>query len=325
MAGDIPPALLTALIVGGAWLRGILDGQRRLTHADVRGAFVVGCIAYVLILLAAAQTPAGLPGNLYGWLLLFFATTMVALAVASLDLSRVTGRTERPLRLGRYWAASALTVTAFILGLGTAGAALFSPGVVTQLTQAIGFLVQVLWTIVSYVLIAIAYLFALLLTPVVDWLRSLSANAPPPEPFEPFSLQEQLQDLSARTPVLLPPFLEDALRWGAVLLVLAVLAAIFAWAVRRLRSDDETEIEETRELIWSRQMFADQLAALLARLRVRDVVCRPKTPHPIFRCHTKKSIGGGFAPRIRRCSSSQQQRRSCREYLGRHLVNTRTA
>ena len=89
--GTVPAAVWALFVASALWLRGVLDGRAPPGQAQIRGAFLTGCGAFVLLLLAGAVVPAALPPGVQGWLVLFVVAGMAALALSSLEQSSWAG------------------------------------------------------------------------------------------------------------------------------------------------------------------------------------------------------------------------------------------
>ena len=89
--GTVPAAVWALFVASVLWLRGVLDGLAPSGQAQIRGAFLTGCGAFVLLLLAGVVVPAALPPGVQGWLVLFVVACMAALALSSLEQSSWAG------------------------------------------------------------------------------------------------------------------------------------------------------------------------------------------------------------------------------------------
>ena len=244
---EVPAVLLTALCAAVLWLRGMWDGQRTLLHDDVWSAFVFGCGAFVVLLLLAQLDPAGLPPGTDRWMLVFVGVGMSALAFASLQLAQVTGRSEAEVRpaLSRYWLVSVFSVIGALLGLGLAVSLVVAPATVAQLFGWTRVVVDLLLAVLGFVLLIIAYVVFWVLTPVIDWLRALVARTDfrvPPPANENF--QRQWDELLRQTSAQIPPAAVETARWIVFAVCLAVIALVFALALRYFRRANDEAVEE---------------------------------------------------------------------------------
>lgn len=279
---EVPPSFLILLAAAGVWVRGVLDGQRPLLRDAVWGAFITGTLALALLLIAGHYDPAGLPPHAERWVLGFFIAGLSALALSSLQLARAVGRwgsqKGAQVRLNRYWLLSVAIVILGMVGIGLFLGMFITPGLVAEVLSWVGVVMRLVGIVLGYVLLAVAYVVFWVLTPLIEWLRSLMSGEPPPQEEEANQMdwQRQLEELSRQPQTQLSPEVIESLRWlWFVLLILGVCAAIVI-ALRLMNFGDSEDEDESRESIFTTDMLQDQLAALwqgwLQRLR------RP--PHP---------------------------------------------
>ena len=255
-------------MAAGIWLRGVWDGRLPPSHEEVWHSFAFGFLALAALLLMSKLDPAGFPPGADRWLLLFFASGMAALALASLDLSAITGRMDATMRvrLNRYWLASVLTVIVVLVGIGLLLGALITPDTVAYVLGWTSGLLNLIGTILGYILLAVVYVVFLVLTPLINWLHSLAGGQPRQQPMQMPDFQRQVHPIPTQTGVELSPALAELLRWlgaGAIVLILVVA---FALALRYFRRGDDEETDETRESIVSRELLAGTVGVALAPL-----------------------------------------------------------
>lgn len=275
--GDEIPAAFIALLVGAyLWLRGVMDGARPLLYDDVWGTFAAAFVALLLLLLLGRVAGDGIPAGIEGSVLALFAVGMMALALASLDLARGIGRQrgQSPLQINRYWLVSVVAVVAGLLILGILLSLIFAPEVVARAMSWTAWLLRAIGWILYAVFLVVVYLVFLVLEPLIYWLRGQLAATPERPPLQLPNFQGQFEEITPGTPVTLPAAYAEALRWGGLALLILAIGVAFALALRRLLPPPEEEVEETRELILSRQLLEEQLAQLwqgwLRRLRRRS-------------------------------------------------------
>lgn len=270
---EVPAPIVTLLAGAYLWLRGVLDGQYPLTHEDVWGTFVAGFVALALAVIAAGAAGGGLPTGTDRTVLIFFATGMAALAFSSLEAARASGRhqAEAELKLNRYWLASVASVIAGLLALGLILSVLIAPDTVARALSGASVLLNLLGQLLYYMLYVVAYLAFLILEPLINWLSSQFRMSAPREPFRVPDFQRQLEEMARGQPVGVSPALTEAFRWIGLTTLILAIAMAFALALRRFWAQMEDEVEETRELILSRELLAEQLSRLwrhwLRRLR----------------------------------------------------------
>ncbi len=261
---EVPPPLITLLAAAYLWLRGVLDGRLPPTHERVWGTFASGFLILALLLLVGSSDPNGLPAGTEQWMLAFFAVGMAALALSSLEVARQTGRgdAEKQPRLSRYWLVSVLSVIVALLGVGLLLSALVTPEAIARAFGWSSALLRILGMVLYYTVFAVAYVVFLVLTPLIHWLQSLVSSAPRNEPLQMPDFQKQLEEISRNPGPTLPPAVGETARWFGVIGLIVAIALAFALALRRFWGNEAEEVEETRELILSRDLLGEQLSAL---------------------------------------------------------------
>ncbi len=266
LRAEVSPAWFTLVIAAAIWLRGVLDGQQRLRRDDIWRTFVTGVVALTVLLLATRLDPRGLPPNTDRWLVLMVTAGMSGLALASVELAHLTGSRQtgpRPqLRLNRDWVLSVALVVGGVLVLGLGVAALVTPATVAQVLGWVGFVFQGIALLLGYVLMALAYVVFLVLTPLFNWLQALIANAEPREMPEMGNAPQQLEELQRQLPAELPTDMAEPVRWLIFVAVAVVLAIVFALALRYLAAHADAETDETRESVFSTALLQEQWLAL---------------------------------------------------------------
>ena len=120
---------------------------------------------------------------------------MAALALASVERSLYAGSMDAPirLRLNRYWLGSVALVIVAVLLLGFVLSALIAPEMVAQMVGLLSPVVDLLAQAMLAVIYVVVYLIFLVLSPLIEWLRSMIAAQQPLEmanefaAFQPFS------------------------------------------------------------------------------------------------------------------------------------------
>ncbi|MCD6290502.1 MAG: DUF4129 domain-containing protein [Anaerolineae bacterium] len=260
---EVPPPFLALLVSAYLWLRGVLDGRNTLMHDHVWGTFIVGFLILSSLLLAGTADPHGLPPYTEQWVLTFFAVGMAALALSSLEIARRGGReSEEQPNLSRYWLISVLSVILALLGIGLLISLVITPATITRVLSWTSILMRVLGIALYYVFYVFVYVVFLFLTPLLNWLHSLLGSAPRREPMQMPNFQKQLEQMSQQPAKQVPPAVSEAARWLGVIGLITVIALAFALALRRFWAGEGEEIDETRELILSRDLLQEQLASL---------------------------------------------------------------
>jgi hypothetical protein len=256
-SGEPPLSYFTLPVVVYLLLRGIVDGSRPLERSHVASAFAAGCLALATYLLLASSLEPGLPVGMGIVVFLFFAVTMVALAFSSLKIVPAYQAGQAgPALLNRYWLGSVLTIIVGLLAVGLLASLLVSPEIVAQS-------VSWAWGIVSQVLIFLIQLISLILSPILYLLAGLLRQLYATDaslPSEPELPQEGQPNYLADTLVPAIEQLPGEWRWVALLFVILGIALVFALVWRRLLAAEKDDVEETRELIFSRDLLQAQLA-----------------------------------------------------------------
>lgn len=267
-----PLPLFTLILGVGLWLRGVREGQERLGHEDVWRVFVSGLIALALLLVIAQFTPQGVPPGTEGWLLVLVAAGLSALALASLQLARITGRWQAghdpQLPLNRYWLVSVSVVIAGMLVLGLLVGAILSPEMVARAFGWVPVVLDWIGFVLGYIVLAVSYLIFLLLTPLYEWLRARLGDARPAQPLELERFATPESPVNFATTEIAPELVET-MRWVGVAGLLILAGLVIALALRYLRKRDAAEVEETRETIFTQSLLQAQLAALWQQWRQR--------------------------------------------------------
>jgi hypothetical protein len=288
----IPPPVFLFLVTASLWLRGVLDGgQQSVVREQVWRAFVTGFILFALLLVFGAWDSRGLPQRTSSFLWLFFASGMIALALAGLRRGMGPGVVEddapSSIRPGfdRYWLGSVLTVIGGILGLALVISVLVAPEILRDLFGAVWLVMRQLllyaWIAISLLLYPLAYLLARLFSPLVDALSDFAQNIRLELGLERLSGEQlRAEEMLGGEPGVLER-LPDALRWVALAVLVLLVGWIFARALRRLLSSslNNLGIEETRETIFSVDLLQAQLSDLMRdwmrRWRKDDTVTSP--------------------------------------------------
>jgi hypothetical protein len=247
------------------WWWGILTGREPPGYDLFSRNFALGIAALAIGIAVAYATP-GMPlrGALLT-LLLFFAVGLGALAIASLqETRRYELRTsEQPLGLSRYWLGTVGAVIGVLLAAGVLLAQLFAPDAIARLLAPLTALTDLLGRAFIFILMAFAYLAFLPLSALARLLHFAPRNMQLPA-LTPMNLLQELgkrQNESAG----LPASVRLALHILGGLLLLAIIAGLFAFAFRRLRPYGEEDVAEARESILTADLLKQQLARLLRR------------------------------------------------------------
>ena len=241
------------------------------SHTEATWAFMGGVVVLGAAFIIAALAAPGELGLISGAALRFIIVAWAALSLTGVSDASRSAANEHPLRLNRYWVVAALGAVGAIFALGLLVTWLVTPQSVADWIALLGPLFDLLRQILLDVIFAVTFVIFLVVTPLIDWLRSLLGPGNPvpfnSNPFTPPTPNDQ--NVAAVT---LPPVVALILHILVVVVVLTVLALIVAWTLRRTSTTDEAGVRENRELIWSWGLIQSQLSGLLAR----------RQPAPLF-------------------------------------------
>ena len=148
----------------------------------------------------------------------------------------------------------ALVIVAVLL-LGFVLSALIAPEMVAQMVGLLSPVVDLLAQAMLAVIYVVVYLIFLVLSPLIEWLRSMIAAQQPLEMANEFAAFQPFSPLLADRAAGVSPELIEPLRWGVILAVIIAAAVIFALALRFLRMTEAAAVDETRESILSRSLL----------------------------------------------------------------------
>lgn len=280
MAAD--GATLALLAVGAvAWWRGLALGSDPqpftadfVRHVAQRGVIVIGLALLVAVAAggavaddvsraAAVATPIVVVGSL------------IAAAAVQVRATRTRLRSTREQRVDLGWLGVAAGLAAGILLLATVLAGIAGRHVWSQALSPLMTLITWAGTILFWLLIAVAFLFFLVIAPIIWLIRSLAGSDTQEQP--PTTLgRPGFDQFSRDAHATLPDAVRIALEVGG----LVVLGLLIVWLILRTmrryrRSVQEDALEEVRESIWSRDLAMGQFKRLLGDLRVRRAA-RPR-------------------------------------------------
>lgn len=276
----VPAPFLVILAAVYLWQQGVRDGCKSLYHDEVWAAFAGGTLMLALAAVVAAATAGDLLAAVGSLVLPFFAAGMAALAFSSLQPmtgSPGRGTDEAPPGPNRYWFVSVISVVAGLLGLGLLLSIVITPDAVAHLLRGVSPALAFLQNVLLYAVLIISYPIFLILAPLIGWLKGRAQLITPGEGFNWADFQRQFQDLPGGG-FSLAPAASEGIRWGGGLILILAIGLIFALALQRFWRMEEEPVEETRELMFSRQLLQTQLSSLWRRWLDR----RKRRPGPLF-------------------------------------------
>lgn len=264
---ELPAVLLALPVLIYLWLQGTLDGSPA-EREDAWGAFAGGFVALALCAVAALLDGRGLPPGMETTVFVFFTAGMAALALASLVSARSAAvrSGDGQIAVSRYWLASVASVIAVLLLAGLLLSLLISPAVIARALSWTSAILNLLGTLLYYVLLVFAYLVFSLLSPLLNMFNGQPRQPAQSSQSDSYNFTEQFKELQQGN-VSAPPRVLDLLPWLGLALVVLIIALAFALALRRLQRPASDDVDETREIILSRGLLGAQLAGLRNGLR----------------------------------------------------------
>jgi hypothetical protein len=206
--------------------------------------------------------------EMMGWLLLFLASGLATLALASVsntlqEQERLTGI---QLRVDRYWVLIMLLVVATVLVGGLLLGQIIAPRTVLRALSLLLPIWRVIRQVLLYVIFIFAYLFFSLIEPLLADLQQRPARETPalPSPVQPESLGDVTRQAAE-----FPPIFSTILQVILILGVIGIIGLLFYLAARsrERRARESDEIIETRETVLSVDLLREQLRGLWDALR----------------------------------------------------------
>lgn len=263
---ELPPAYLLLFALIYLWLRGIIDGSRTLSHDDALASFIGGALSLIVFLFFINLDTQPPPTQTSALIFIFFTMALLALSLSSLKRGRthetLLSTVAANLHLNRYWISSAFTVIAILLVVSLVLSAIIAPDSLKQLVGWAGQAVLELLLLVIKIVSLILYPLLLVLSWLVTRVFSLIFSR---DTLEISRFNEELRSQPEEMARQVEPVirqLPDEVRWLALGLAVVGVVALFALVLRRLRDDENWEIKETREFIFSKALLMDQLAQL---------------------------------------------------------------
>lgn len=271
------PAILAAFY---AWWQGERLGRSPVGNQALRTVFNTGVIALApLLVLNSLQTVLS-SGEVLGGLILFFSLGLSGLALSSLrHLRQQQSGRLMALALGRQWLLTSGVVIGLVLGAGLLVARVAAPEALERLAQNLAAVVDSMAYVFGLALSPLAVLLEWLLAPVLPWLaqfveRFIATLAVAFERLQGLvALLRQIMSLGLSRAVdvrrlqawLASPALQAGARWAGLLALLALAAAIFWLAARRLWGLQARDDDEQRDSVLSGRLLLAQLKSLLNR------------------------------------------------------------
>ncbi len=255
------PTALVIAVVAYVWWRGLRLGQGRPTMGAVYYRFQAGLVGLIAALLLSNLGNTRL--DVAPFIFAYFFCGLLAVAIVRLE-TIATG--EKRTSLGGYWLSVFLVVTITVLGLGGLAAALFSYNTLQAVIAGFLRILQPVYDLLVWLLMAIGYVIFLILYSIISRLLPGNPTATlTPTPAPAPDLLAEWQKQQARL-VILSPALVTFLKTVVLIAILALVLFVLMRTLGRRRVLGAGGVEEVRESIWSSAEFWRGLRRLFQRL-----------------------------------------------------------
>lgn len=260
------PAFIMGLLV---WRRGAGIGRTGLEYYDVERIFYFGLVILGVFAAGTAfgrRVPevAATASAALGYLLLFFATSLVALPLARLrSIRRQTQAGPPAVTVGRDWYGLIAGAVIAVLGLAVLTAVLLRLDLAAALAVVGRLIEPLIWAVLYVIAVPISFMLGAFVWALQRLLHPHAGQ----QPLRPLAPLPWLLGGPHQGPVALSPGAAAALRWGvASVIVLIILLWLSRALFRYDRLAASPAAEETHESVWS---WAELKASLAAWLRRR--------------------------------------------------------
>jgi hypothetical protein len=284
--------LMIALPFGAyLWWRGIRRGRAPLYMPDIYRTFVIGIIAFVLLVIVwrislGAGSLEDLASTVAPHVAAFFFFALVSLALINLQSIRqkMTPEDVGP-SFNRRWLPILILVVGGIVLVGIGIASVFSSEFMDFLARLVGSIGDFVRTVVGYILIPLGFI-ATALYWVVSFIVNLIRGETIHE-FEgaDFDFEEEAAEAAEGTPISEVVIL--GIKWALFVIITIIVIYLLARAIRRFRvSRMKVDVTEVNESLWSWGGFVADVRLFLSTIWQRL-------------WHRKKEITPGDATRRR--------------------------
>ncbi len=255
--------LIIALLAGiyFSWW-GIRWGSSIIFFSNIYRSFLAGLIAMALIVIILTASSRTVDISIGTYVAGFFFFSLVALALGNREviLQRVLkgkGGSKSRFPTGRLYVLLGVIAGIVLLGIALAGI-LSAAGLQETLKNIMHTIGDWLYQIISYLLTAVGYL-ALGISYILKLLVNL-VLAEEIMPSEPSGEPEPTPEPTPVTPLVFPPEVILAIKWGFIAILAAAVVFFLVKAITRHPSFRPSgDIEETRESLWSWGLFKADL------------------------------------------------------------------
>lgn len=276
LTDDIFATLFVLVVAAWCWRWGVLAGSEALTFETCVNNFVYGIVAVVFGVMVTILAHANLLREFVFLILLYFAIGLGLLALASVREAQAYDGTPRGgmFGLSRYWLGTVATVVGILLVVGFVVGGVFDPAWAQQVVSAVGTVYEALVQILLIIMVAAVFLFLALVEFIARLLHITSLDLPAPD-FDVILRLVQFVPQPADSGGDLPAWLYALARIGAVVLIVGLLAALFAYAFRRFRRRRVERTGEMHESVFSLELLQDQLRKLFRRANAGQAALAP--------------------------------------------------
>jgi hypothetical protein len=268
---DMSVVILAAIAAVVAWWRGMQYGSdpEPFSAERLNTLVKVGWVALVLqaVLIATIDGGRGdaAASELGIAMPVAAAAGLILLALGQIEQARINASRRggrAPERRG--WLTYAVIFVAVLLVIAALGSALFGDEVNWILTP-LSLLVRGVAFVVTWILIGIAFVFFILLYPLIWLIRQLRAE-PPEQQTQEAGGSGAIEQIVNEGSEGLPDIVQSAVQVGSVVLIIAIALVALALTMRRVRKQADVDTaEEERESLWSRELALSQLKDLFRR------------------------------------------------------------
>jgi len=264
----IPASLVVIVTAALLWGRGMAaswNSYRELFRGFLVGVVVLG----FLMLVTDASSWERIGMSIWGTLGAFLVSALMSLAMMGayevLSVERFSS--GRSLTLSRHWLMAAGSVMLAVVVLGWVTAQVLTPGAVGGLLELLSPIWILLRTILSYIILGIAYVIFWAIGPLLDLLKVQESGR-----WEQATegLRETLEnelEFPEPTPAEPNMALQMILRVALLVVIIGGIALLFYLLYRRRRQRKAIVVADEREFVFSGELLNRQIRDMLGRVR----------------------------------------------------------
>lgn len=275
------PVILALPVLLYLWWRGINLGQTTSYFRDIYRSFIIGLVAFIFLVIlwqiSSGSERISAPGPEIGLsVIAFFFFGLMAIAISHIYLRRSSmPKEEAALTSVKRWVPMILGVIGAMVLVGFGIASIFTTDLFDAIGRGANTVFSFLGKILEYIMIPLNYVFEWIFK-VLQWFLNLIRSDVPLQ--EPPGGNMSGQMFPESSPVDLPLWVTESIKWVVIAVIIAVIIYILAKAISRIRSrQSRDEIEEIHESLLSWRGLKDDLKELLNMMGQRF---RRKSPVP---------------------------------------------